>query len=223
MTNVKLSKRLQVIADMVENGSSTIDVGCDHALLDIYLVQTKKVKNSIASDITQGALNQAIKNISYYGLNNKISTRLGDGLETIKKDDNINTVILSGLGDQKITNILSSDKLSNIDTLIIQSNIGIINIRKNLTKLGYYIKEEKQVKENGIIYTVIKFQKGRKKYTNKQYLLGPILLVNKDELFIEDVKNKIVKNMNILKNIPKRRMFRILKLKKYIKILKKEI
>ncbi len=32
-----ISKRLESIASLIPNNSRVIDVGCDHALLDIYL------------------------------------------------------------------------------------------------------------------------------------------------------------------------------------------
>ena len=48
---LNISKRLLAIARMVDKSSSIIDVGCDHALLDIYLSQNKQIKNVIASDI----------------------------------------------------------------------------------------------------------------------------------------------------------------------------
>ena len=34
-----LSKRLETIASLIPLGASVIDIGCDHALLDIYLVK----------------------------------------------------------------------------------------------------------------------------------------------------------------------------------------
>ena len=98
MTKINLSKRLLAIANMVEKNSSLLDVGCDHALLDIYLSQNKIVKKAIAADITEGALNQAKKNISLSNVNN-IETRQGDGLEVLTKKDRIDTITISGLGN----------------------------------------------------------------------------------------------------------------------------
>ena len=58
---IKISKRLKEIANYVEENSNIVDIGCDHGLLDIYLIQNKKNIKIIASDINQNALNNAIK------------------------------------------------------------------------------------------------------------------------------------------------------------------
>ena len=39
---MKISNRLKLIASFVDDDSKVIDVGCDHALLDIFLVLNKK-------------------------------------------------------------------------------------------------------------------------------------------------------------------------------------
>lgn len=40
---IKLSKRLQTIANYIEDGNKIIDIGCDHAYLSIYLALNKKI------------------------------------------------------------------------------------------------------------------------------------------------------------------------------------
>ena len=222
---INLSKRLKQIADLVEKGSIIADIGCDHALLDIYLLQNKIIKKSVACDITKGALYQAKKNVSLYNIKN-IDLRLSDGLEKINVNDNIDTIIMSGLGDNKIINILNNDinKLDNINTIIIQSNTGIYKIRENLIKIGYYINDEKLIKERNIIYTIIKFKKGYKKYNKKELLYGPILLKEKNELFCELINDIISSNNNIINKLPNSKLIKKLKLiiknRKLKKILK---
>ena len=56
----KLSKRLQVIADLV-NKNNVCDVGCDHGKLVEYLLSNKIVDYAIVSDISQPSLNKAIE------------------------------------------------------------------------------------------------------------------------------------------------------------------
>ena len=60
---MKINARLKKIGDLVEANSFCLDIGCDHALLDIYLVNQKKNIKAIASDIAEGPLEHARKNI----------------------------------------------------------------------------------------------------------------------------------------------------------------
>lgn len=224
MTNIKLSKRLSVIASLVPENAVIADIGCDHALLDIYLSKKNIIKKSFAIDITKGALNQADKNIRLYNAKN-IETRLSDGFEKIDIKDNVDTVIMSGLGDAKIINILkeAEEKLNKVNNIIIQSNVGVSNIRVYLTCNGYYIDNEKLVKENNIIYTVISFKKGYKSYTKKEIEFGPVLLRNKDELFNELIINRINKNNYIINKLPKNKLIKKMFLKINNHKLKKEM
>ena len=224
MTKINISKRLLKIASMVDKKSRIIDVGCDHALLDIYLSLNGLEGKIIASDITIGAVNQAKKNVSLYKTSN-VEVRKGDGLSTIKKSDNINTIIMSGLGNQKIISILKENKniLKNVNTIIIQSNTGYNMIRKELNDMGYYVDDECLVKDRGIIYVIIKFKKGKIIHSKKELYFGPVLLKNKNVLFKELIKNEINKNKEIISKLPNKRIIRKLKLTFKNMILKKEI
>lgn len=224
MTNLKLSNRLLKIASLVKDHDVIIDVGCDHALLDIYLTKNKIVKKAIATDITNGAINMALKNVSYYDCLN-VDVRLGDGLDTLKKEDKASLIIMSGLGNQKIVSILNNnkEKICNVNELIIQSNTGYYELRKEVVKLGYFIEDEVLIKENNIIYVIIKFKKGKRRYSNKQLYFGPILLKNKDTLFKELISKDINKNKLILDNLPSKKVLKRLELNLKIKKLKKEI
>ena len=54
---MKLSKRLQLIADMIsqyKQGSKIADIGTDHAYLPCYLVENNIVSHSYACDVAQG-------------------------------------------------------------------------------------------------------------------------------------------------------------------------
>ena len=77
----KLSNRLKAIVKFVDKKDSVVDVGCDHGLLSIYLVENKLCKKVIASDVNQNALNSAIKNINNRKL--EIETVLSDGIDNV--------------------------------------------------------------------------------------------------------------------------------------------
>ena len=204
---IKLSPRLEKLASYIEENTNIIDIGCDHAFLDIYLAQKYNNINIIASDINSNALNNAKKNIKKYKLENKIKTILSKGLENIN-DKSLNTIIISGMGSHTITGILYNDlsKLKNIETLILQSNNDLDFLRTKITKIGYYIEKESLVKDSNIIYTIIVFKKGHKFYNKKELYFGPILLKGKDNLFIEKNKKDLEKLENFYPLIPKNRL-----------------
>ena len=216
----KLSKRLKVVAGYVEDNSKVIDIGCDHGLLSIYLVNNKKNIKVIASDINDNALSSARSNIKEYKLEDKIDIRLGKGLEVVSPEE-IDTIVIAGMGSNTIVGILkyAKDKLKYVDNIIIQSNTDLYFLRKNITKLGYYIEDETLVEDKNIIYTVIKFKKGTRRYNYKELYLGPILLNKKDKLFIKKYSKELNTLEMILKNITKGHYLYKMRIKRNIKII----
>ncbi len=211
-----LSLRLESLTKFVSYNDKIIDIGCDHALLDIFLVKNDLVKNIIVSDINEGALNQGRKNIESEGLNNKIDARLGNGFEVLTDKDYIDTVIISGMGTSTIIGILSSDYLKNINKLIIQSNNDHTMLRKFIISQGFIIKNEEYFQDNKKNYINIVFVRGTKKYSKIDITYGPILKHNKPYLEFE------ISNIDkIDKLIPKNKIFLHFKLKKERRVLNK--
>ena len=136
---MRISNRLKCISEFVEDNDKIIDIGCDHALLDIYLMNNKNNINLIASDIHEGAIKNAKKNISKHALLDKIDLRLGDGLNVINENE-VDTIIIAGMGYYSIEKILSnSEKMNKIKKIIVQSNTDVVKLRKFVIKLGYKI------------------------------------------------------------------------------------
>ncbi|MBD9114445.1 SAM-dependent methyltransferase [bacterium] len=211
-----LSLRLSSLTKFVNYNDKIIDIGCDHALLDIFLVKSDLVKSIIASDINVQALNSGIKNIENEGLSDKISARLGDGLNVLTDKDNIDTVIISGMGTNTIIGILNNDHLKDINKLIIQSNNDHTMLRKYVTKLGFFIKSEEYFQDNKKNYINIVFVRGNKKYSKIDLAYGPILKHNKP--YLEFEINNIEK---IEELVPKNKILLHFQLKKEKRVLKK--
>ena len=219
---IKISKRLEAISSLIKNNSKIIDIGCDHGLLDIYLYQKNISKKIIASDINENALNNAKENIKKYKLDNVIETRLGNGLDSLREKDDIDTIVISGMGAHTIIGILKNNlnKLKKINTIIIQSNTKLDLLRKEINKLNYIIDDEILVEDNRKMYTIIKFIKGKKKYTKKELYFGPILLKKNDKIFKDNNKKELEKLNILLKLLPKKNLIQRYKLKKKIDMYK---
>ena len=199
---MKISDRLKAISEFISESDKIIDIGCDHALLDIYLCEQYDNLKIIASDIHEGALNNAINNIEKYNMNDRISLRLGDGLSIVNAEE-IDTIIISGMGFNTIKEILSNKpKMTNVKKIIIQSNTDVVKLRKFVIKQGYKIEKETLVKDSDIIYTIIEFVPGSEKYTYDEIYFGPKILENKDDLFYEYYSKKLLKYENLLLQLP---------------------
>ena len=216
---MKINNRLKTIGDLVPLSSYPLDIGCDHALLSIYLVKEKGIKKAVASDNKSGPLKKAKENVNFYKVKDKVELIEAEGLNSYK--DGINTITISGMGGLNINRILENNKnyLKNINTIILSPNNYSIAVKRKLLKLGYYISDEKLVKENNIIYQILVFTKGRKYYSYKKLYLGPVLMTKKDELTKEYYKKELETKKSLLEALPKSFYSKIRLTKKEIKYL----
>lgn len=212
---MKISKRLKSLAGLITIDDKVADIGCDHALLDIYMLKNKITNKVLIGDVSENALENGINNVKKYHLENKITAKCGNGLDVIT--DEIDTVIISGMGASTIIKILSSNKLKQIKKLIIQSNNDYFLLRKFLTNNGFYISHEAVIYDNGKYYINMMFLRGFKKYSKKELIYGPILMQSNKEYFNFLLK----KQTGILENVPKYRIFTRAKMRKKIFYLKK--
>ena len=185
-----LSKRLKAISDFIPNGSKVIDVGADHALLDIYLAKEKNCQ-CLATDISSKCLEKAKENIKKYKADVKI--KRCDGLKGLKISDEI--IILSGMGTKTILEIIP-DNLEN--DFIISSHHDLVTLRKQMHKKGYYIYNEKVVFDKHY-YVIMHFKRGKRKI---DYYVSPFLTYDKDymhhllkkyEVIFSNTKQKLLK------------------------------
>lgn len=220
---MKINDRLKKIGDLVEANSFCLDVGCDHAFLDIYLVQKDKNIRAVASDVAEGPLSHAKENIKRYHLEDKIECRLGNGLDTYS--DGIDTIIISGMGGRSMIGIFKShmEVLKKVDTIILSPNNYQIDVKKFLCKHKFYLQNEELVKDGKYIYQILVFKKGKKRYTRKQYFFGPVLLAKKGKLFEEYYKRELVSREILIKVLPKNYRWKKFLVRREIKLLKEEI
>ena len=220
---MKINNRLKTIGDLVEKDSVCLDVGCDHALLDIYLVKQKKNIKAIASDIADGPIATAKNNIKREKLEGIIEVRQGDGLSTYTND--INTIIISGMGGRNMIGICKykKDVLKKVNTFIVSPNNYQEDVKKYFTKNGFYIENEEFVRDNRFIYQIIIFKKGKRKYSKKDYFFGPVFLIKKGPLFREYYEKEKKSREILISLLPKNYRYKKYKLKKEIQMIQNEI
>ena len=154
-----------------------------------------------ASDVAAGPLDNAKQDIEQAGLKDKIETRLGSGLETLKSSDQIDTVVIAGMGGKLMTNLLETAHQGGkiYPTLILEANIGEPLVRKWLVDHQYEIVEEKIIEVAGHIYEIIKAKLTEAKHnlSDQELEFGPFLLKEKNPVFIK----KWTKQLNYYENL----------------------
>ena len=218
---MKLSKRLISISNFIDDNSKVIDVGCDHALLDIYLFKNKKNISLIASDVRSGPLKQAKRNIDKY--NCDIKVKLGYGISTIESD--VDTVVIAGMGGDTIVDILNRDSnlLVNVEKLILSPQSEWMKVRKVISSLGFYISNEILVEDSDKYYLIIEAKKGYKDYNDLELEYGPLLLKNKSLEFLSYYKKILAEEEKVLEKIPNEKIEEYKNKEKEINILKNKI
>lgn len=169
---------MKMNASLVPDGARVADIGCDHGYVAIWLAKEKGCPLVIATDVKEGPLRRAEKNIRLANLEDTIETRLGDGLSVLEPRE-VDTVLVAGMGGMTICEMLSGEPgvLSNIGTLILQPQSDVEEVRRHLHKLGYFIDKESICMEDGKYYFAIRACQGEEEipYTDTEYRFSRLL------------------------------------------------
>ena len=175
---IKLSERLQAVADMITPGLRVSDVGCDHGYLSIYLMQNKIAKSVIASDVRTGPLSKAAENINTYEMADVIDLRLSDGLSMVDPGE-VDAVVMAGMGGNLMMDILKNgaDVVGEAQELILQPQSEQPGLRHYLADNGWLIISETMIFEDYKYYPMLKAVKGEMKWDKEiDFIYGKVLL-----------------------------------------------
>ncbi len=193
---IRLSDRLQKIADFIEQGETVADIGTDHGFLPMALRQGGKCPHVILSDIKEGPLEKARVNIGKYTPEEEFDIRIGSGIKTIRPGE-VDVIVIAGMGGFLISEILGDNlvKSKSYKKLILQPRNAQDKLRAWLMENGFIIRNEALVRERKYICEIIvagpggnpvKFEPG-----NIDLEISPILFEKKDPLLVEFIENKI--------------------------------
>ena len=223
---VKLSKRMERLADMVTGGGCLADVGTDHGYVPIYLCEKKRILAAVAMDVRRGPLERAEAHIREAGLEAYIETRLSDGLEGLRAGE-AHTVLIAGMGGPLTVRILSDgqEKLEGAGELILQPQSEIAKVRRWLSENGYEIVREDTVLEDGKFYPMFRAVPGSPKeaYTEEEYRYGRPELQHSPDVWKEFLGKRLEEQKGILAHLPGEREGQAARIRKRRMELKEEI
>lgn len=205
MNGNHLSNRLQMVAQYVPHNSRMADIGSDHAYLPVYLAKARLIEFSIACEVAMGPHYNASQEIQKSGTDDIVSSRLANGLLAIKSSDNIDTIVIAGMGGALINNILTMgiNVLTHYERLILQPNVCGDKVRRWLQSHNYKITIEKILEEDGHIYEIIVGDPVTRpiKYSELELIFGPFLMREKTSTFVKKWKHEAERIINIIEII----------------------
>ena len=185
--DIHLSPRLLAVASLVQEGAQPIDVGTDHAMIPVWLVQTGRCSHVLATDIQSGPLENAAGLIRRTGTEDSIRLVLTDGLQGLGPEDG-DTVILAGMGGETMISILSAAPWTREEgtLLILEPQSKKADLRRWLMENGYAINSERLAEDAGRIYPILTARSGvPAAYSEAELHLGLLDQVANDPFFGE--------------------------------------
>lgn len=181
---MELTQRLRQIASLIPQGSVVADIGTDHALLPVYLVQEGICPKVIATEVKDGPWLLAKAALNRFPLRSRVDLRRGNGLTALNPGD-ADTVVLAGMGGGTIRAILADgpEVLSACSLLILQPMNGLRDVRVWLYENDWHIAAERLALERGHFYVIMAAQPGGEAMPDAETLaIGPGLIENRDPL-----------------------------------------
>lgn len=160
MGKIHLTPRLRALAALVPDGAVLADIGTDHAILPVSLLMSGRISRAIASDIRKGPLESARRTAERFEMQNRVSLRLGAGLETVAPFE-ADTVAVAGMGGETIAEILDAAPWTQRDTLLLLQPMTMqARLRQWLAAHGYAVLAETVCIEGHRIYTILTVRGG---------------------------------------------------------------
>ena len=154
---IKLSDRLQCIADNIKRGETMADIGTDHGFLPLYLYEEGISPKVIMADISEPSLSKAKAAAEERGLAKNVYCRAGDGLKVLESGE-VDAVVIAGMGGLLMCEILGENpkKAHSFKKFILQPRSHSGQLRRWLLNNGYDITGEELVREGKFICEIIK-------------------------------------------------------------------
>ena len=203
-----ISKRLELVASFVPQGSILLDVGSDHAYLPIELVERGQIEAAIAGEVVVGPYQSAVKNVEAHGLEEKIQVRLANGLAAFEEADQVSVITIAGMGGRLIATILEEglDKLASVERLILQPNNREDDLRNWLQDNDFQIVAESILEEAGKFYEILVVEAGQMKLSASDVRFGPFLSKEVSPVFIKKWQKEATKLEFALNQIPEKNL-----------------
>lgn len=216
-----LSLRLRRIAEQVSAGAALADIGTDHALIPVRLALDGRISRAYACDIGSGPLERAKAQVERFGLQSRIETRIGDGLEGLNPGE-ADSILIAGMGGEMIAGILRRAEgrrdesgrgfRESVQEWIFSPHTEARALRRYLRRNGYRLRSELLVEDGGKRYPILKAEAGDGELAYRESRdagfpdalseeYGPLLLLRADEVLRRHMAEELQKKLSIARRL----------------------
>lgn len=188
MDYIRLSTRLQMVADFVPPCACAADIGTDHGYLPVWLLQNGVIQSAIAADIHAGPLANARQSAAAYDLEEHFRFVQADGLQ-FSGVQAADAITIAGMGGETICAILAAAPwLREGKQLVLQPQSKVPELTDWLWRNGFTIEDAALCRDAGKRYLALRVlgQTAAQTYTVEQ-----LLLRRRDPLLPEHLKEEI--------------------------------
>ena len=197
---------MHMVADLVMPGNVLADIGCDHGYLSVWLVREKRVSRAIAMDLREGPLAKAKESITFFHQNERIETRLSDGMDKLRPGE-ADCIVIAGMGGILMRDILQRGRecCALAKQLVLQPQSDPETVRSEIHNQGFYIADERACYEDGKYYVAFSCEKGEENvpYSETELKYGRILVERRDETYFRYLREELGKKEAMYQNLMK--------------------
>ena len=152
----RLPARLAAIAERLPEEGVFCDVGSDHGLLPLFLLQQRKALRAVVTDIKPLPLARAKEALAAGGVADRAECVLADGIASLG-GRGIDFYAIAGMSGETIAQILREGKttLHAGQRFYLQPMSHEDILRTHLSVEGFRITEETVIRENGRLFLLI--------------------------------------------------------------------
>ncbi len=182
-----MTKRLKEIFSVIPVCGVFADIGCDHGYITKAMLDEKKCKKAIASDISEKCLEKAKKLLNEYIDMGSCTAVVSNGFENILEFD---TALIAGMGGEEIISILEKAKTLP-ENLILQPMKNVDKVRRYVTENGYKIQRDYVFESENKLYDLIVLKKGKDSLLEEEILFGRDNLKKPTESFYKRLNDRL--------------------------------
>ena len=206
---MKISDRLLMISENIEQDEIVADIGTDHGFLPLYLCLIEKCNKVILSDISENSLDKAKKNCKLIYPNKEFDFRLGSGIEVLE-DNEVDAVVIAGMGGILMTEILENNltKSHSFKKFILQPRSQIGRLRHWLYNNEFEITNEQLVREGNRICEILTVRSSEKMHLKSVFNIDSVemeipnsLIYFYNNLTVEYITKKLSDELQIKRNL----------------------